>query len=282
MKKHLSKSLATIGGIAMGMIIATPANFARAGTSPVLSSITLTATSVDVEKPPATLPFSITFIAPRGLQTIQLFGTSQALNTASEAQVADVYYTSNMHPRSDTLSLEVPFSFNFYMLRGDWEITAAEICDVAKDCQYYTGVELAKILHNPKFKVINTTGFADNTPVTVLAGKILTPIVSLAKSRTFEYRLTVAQQIQGIDHLQINYVPPGAENSIYNQTDLPAPVKAGVVVGGFSLPPKSPLGKYTIISVGACPIVFQTPCTGAYTSAAIRRLLGATTFTVTK
>jgi hypothetical protein len=280
MGKQVRKILATIGGIAMGMTIAAPDNFAQA--APALSSIKLTATSVDVEKPPAALPFSISFRAPLGLQTIQLFGASQVLNVASEAQVADFYYVSTIHPTSGTLAIEIPFTFNAYMIGGDWEIISAEICDLQKDCQYYSGAQLAHILPSPKFTVKNTTGFADNTPAKVSAGKILTPNISLAKSRTFQYSLSAAQNIQGIDYLQFSYVPAGSDISIYNQTDLPAPVKSGVFVGGFSLPSGSPLGTYTIVSVAACPIVFQTPCTGASTPAAIRRLLGATTFTVTK
>jgi hypothetical protein len=278
--KH-RKLLAVTGALGLVATLAIPRSFA--GTPPAISSIKVTATSVNVAKPPAALPLSVTFTAPLGLQTILVWGSSQVLNTAAEAQVAVMYYsTANIHPRSGTLSLEVPFAYNAYMKGGRWEITSAQICDVRTNCAYYDGSILANIVQNPKFTVINRTGYADNTPVTVSGGKILTPTVNLSKHIAFKYRLTAAQNVQGVQHLTINYTPPGLGYSLYSQSDLPSPVKSGIFVGGIHLKADSPLGKYTITGVAACPVVFQNPCAGAYTPVAIRRLLGATTFTVTK
>ena len=250
---------------------------------PAITSIKLNATSVDVDKPPAALPFSVNFTAPLGLQTILLWGDSRRLNAASQPQQAVMFYAAtNIYPRSGTLSIETPFVYNAYMIDGSWEIIAAQICDVRSNCQYYDKTALVNIVLNPKFTVTNTTGMTDNTPVTVSTGKILTPEVNLTQSQVFRYRLAAAQGVQGVQHLLIYYMSAGSTATKFSETDFPAPIKSGTFIGGIYLPSDSPLGKYTIIGVEVCPIVFQDPCTGAHTPAAIRRLLGATTFTVTK
>jgi hypothetical protein len=278
---NVRKLLALIGSLAMGATLASSNAFAD--TQPALSSINITATSVSVTEPPDALPFVVTFTAPLGLQKIIIWGLSETLNAASEAQDVPLYFdATNLNITSGKISIATPFAFNDYVIDGHWKITAAEICDIATNCHYYDRDSLTDILQNPNFTVKNATGLSDNTPAKVSAGKIVTPKVSLAKSLQFKYSLTAAQAVQGIQHLSIYYNPPDSGVQIYEETDLPAPAKSGVFTGGISLGSDAPLGTYTIVGVGACPVVFQSPCTGAYTPAAIRKLLGAATFTVTK
>ena len=142
---------------------------------------------------------------------------------------------------------------NLYARPGAWTISQLSIQDFAGRLVTYSGNELARIIPNPTFQVVNT-GTPDILPPTVSAGKLLTPRVSLSSGTPFfGASFTVADNLSGVSEIFILLAGPRSNLSVLASGFPPSPVLNGDIITGADMSSfKAGVGIWTMTVVQIC------------------------------
>jgi len=215
---------------------------------------------------------SVTLSSPSGLHSITNPNVQVPTYPAAARQTLDILVQS-------------PFAnggLGPYSESGPWKITNIMLTPETGDFISYDADQLALLFPSLTVHVTNADP-ADITPPIAGAGKILTPSVSLkAATPVFAVSLPVGDKLSGVMSVDILITPPGTTfPSLGAFAELSAPLHWGTVTASLQLDPQKQVpGTYTITGISLCD--FASNCRQENAPAAIKKLLGATTFRVTK
>jgi len=268
------QGLAPPGELLRRPAASTAAALLRAARPKIIAAKILTPT-VNVQKAPAAPAIRFTYSAPAALFSINGFIKSPF----GQGYLMGYGPALPIHKSGSIVVQSGPM--NLYAEPGAWTISQLSIQDFAGRLVSYSGNELAGIISNPTFNVVNK-GTPDVLPPTVSAGKLLTPRVSLS-SRVpfFGARLTVADDLSGVSGIFINLAGPRSNLSVLASGSPPSPVINGDIITGADMSRfRADVGIWTITVVQICDVA--TNCVFDTTPASIKKLFGTTTFKLTE
>ncbi len=283
----LMQNRAAVQGLAPGLaqpgeLLRRPAASTGAAPPKIVAAKILTPT-VNVQKAPAAPAIRFTYSAPAAL-----FSIVGIIRSGSALQIHAPFLQEYLMGYGPALPIDKSGSIavqsgpmNLYARPGPWTIAQLSIQDFAGRLVTYSGNELAKIIRNPTFQVVNA-GTPDVMPPTVSAGKLRTPRVSLSSGTPFfGASFTVADDLSGVSEIFILLAGPKSNLSVLAAGFPPSPVLNGDIITGADMSSfKDGVGIWTMTVVQICDAA--TSCLFEATPTAIKQLLGTTTFMLTK
>ena len=216
----------------------------------------------------------VTFDAPNRLSSLGLVFTYPT----GQFQMSSYSPASPGEKSGTTLIEEGQPSWGVYAASGEWTLTSAYITDEQGIQTYYTGDRLAALFPQLKLTVLNTIS-PDNTPPTVTAGEILTPVVHAARPNpVFKVKMSVADDLSGVATIVLFIRDPSGTIYVSEDTYPASPVKNGTLLVKNDFFGSPSPGTWTIYSYQVCDV--PNNCVMVDNPADIGKLFGSNTFTV--